>query len=66
MFVSGRISGARESDATAAPISASTPNMIDITAVPNCDGPCRILELTIVAKTKKDIQRESPLPLVLL
>jgi len=53
MFVSGRISGARESDAAAAPISASTPDMIDITAVPNCDGPCKKLELTLVAKTKK-------------
>jgi len=39
MFVSGRISGARESDAAAAPISASKPDMIDITAVRNCEGP---------------------------
>jgi hypothetical protein len=33
--------------------------MIDITAVRNCEGPWEILELTIVATTKRDMQRES-------
>lgn len=62
MFVSGRISGAGESDAAAAPISASTPEMIDITAVRNCQGPWEILELTIVATTKKRHAKKEPSP----
>jgi hypothetical protein len=54
MFVSGRISGTRESDAAAAPISASIPDMIDKSLrFQIVTAHVKILELTIVAKTKK-------------